>query len=95
MLGSLMMLASGCWVSAPSSASASPMRCSGFKLLREVGDDPARQRDVARLDGHAGRRRVSRDDWQEGVRRQQRGFVSVRVDDLRLSPWAPFDFHRF
>ena len=53
MFGSLMMFASGVLVSSPSSARASPMRCSGLEVLRELGDDPARERDVPGLDRDA------------------------------------------
>ena len=49
----------------------------------ELRDHPARERDVAGLDGHAGRGGVGLDDRQEGVRRQQRRLVRVRVDDRR------------
>ena len=58
MFGSLMMLASGSRVSAPSSARASPIALGRLQVLREVGDDASGQGDVARLDFHARRRGV-------------------------------------
>ena len=82
MLGSLMMLASGVLASSPSSARASPTRCSSVQPVAERGDDPAGQRDVAGLDVHTGRGGVGLDDRQERVRRQHRRFVGVGVDDL-------------
>ena len=49
--------------------------------VRELRDDPARERDVAGLDAHAGLRGVRLDDRHERVRRQQRRLVGERVDD--------------
>ena len=78
MLGSLMMLASGVLASAPSSARASPIALLVGQALGELGEDPAGQRDVARLDLHAGLAGERLDDRQERVRRQ-RGASSVWV----------------
>ncbi len=56
-----------------------------LEVLREDGDDPTGQGDVTGLDIHTGRRRVCLDHRQEGIRREGRGLVSVRVDDGRVS----------
>ena len=52
------------------------------QAIGELGDDPARERDVPRLDVHAGLGGVRLDDRQERVGRQQGRLVRVRVDDL-------------
>ena len=49
MFGSLMMFASGVFASSPSSLSASASRCRR-QPLRELSEDPSRQRDVAGLE---------------------------------------------
>ena len=52
------------------------------QAIGELGDDAARERDVPRLDVHAGLGGVRLDDRQERVGRQQGRLVRVRVDDL-------------
>ena len=81
MFGSLMMFASGVVASAPSSASASACALIVGQPLRELGDDPPGEGDVAGLHAHAGLGREGLDDRQERVRRQQRRLVGAGVDD--------------
>ncbi len=57
----------------------------GREVLRETGDDPAREGDVTALDRDACGRGVRLDDGQERVGRQGRGLVGVRIDDGRVS----------
>ena len=83
MLGSLMMFASGLSVSAPSSASASPIRCSSGEILREIGEDAAGERDVARLHRDARVLGERLDDWQQGIGGESGRFVGLGVDDGR------------
>ncbi len=76
-----MMLASGFVASAPSSAEVVGLALLVGEPVRELGDDPARQGDVAGLDLDARLGGVRLDDRQERVRREQRRLVGVRVDD--------------
>ena len=92
MLGSLMMLASGCSVSLPSSARLSGTRCSSVRYSGNSARMRAGDRDVARLDLDAGRRGEGADDRQEGVGRQQRRLVGQRVDDGRTAYRRSFWF---
>ena len=81
MLGSLMMLASGCFASSPSSASASSTRCSsGSRSGNWAMIRPAREmsRVSTATPADSG---VRLDDREERVRRQQRRLVGVGVDD--------------
>ncbi len=57
----------------------------GLEVLRETGDDPAREGDVTALDRDTRGRGVGLDDGQERVGRQGRGLVGVRIDDGRVS----------
>ena len=81
MFGSLMTLASGRVTSSPSSARSSLTRWSVGEELRERGQHPGGERDVAQLDGDAGRRAERLDDRQQRRGGQRRGLVGVRVDD--------------
>ena len=58
------------------------------QVLGEVAEDPRRDRDVARLDPHAGRLGERADDRQEGAGRQKRRLVGERVDDGRIGTHA-------
>ena len=95
MLGSLMMLASGFRVRAPSSASASPSVGLGRGVSGKLAMMRPDRRDVPRLDSTPGGPGVGRHDGQEGVGRQERRFVGVGVDDLRVSHSGSSRLHRF
>ena len=52
------------------------------QVIGKVGDDPAGERDVARLDFYAGRAGERLHDRQEGMGRQHGRFVRDGVDDF-------------
>ena len=85
MFGSLMMFASGVLASSPSSASASPTRCSAVERLGERREDPSGDSEMSRVSTFdAGGAGVGLDDREERVRREQRRLVGERVDDRRV-----------
>ena len=83
MLGSLMMLASGVVASWPSSARSSATFCVAGQHVRELRQDPRRQRDVAGLDRDPGGAGERRDDRQQRRGGEERRFIGQRVEDLR------------
>ena len=82
MFGSLMMFAAGVLASSPSSASASGTCCSAVEQLRELGEDPAGERDVAQLDLHVGGGGERLHDRQQRGGGERGRLVGVGVDDL-------------
>ncbi len=52
------------------------------EVVRELGQDPGGQRDVAQLELHPGRCGERLEDRQQGLGGQGRGFVGPGVDDL-------------
>ena len=84
MFGSLMMFAAGDWVSSPSSARASPMRCSSVRRSGKFAMTRPGERDVPGLHPDAGRFDEPPDDGQERAGGQGGSLVGVGVDDRGL-----------
>ena len=88
MFGSLMMLASGVLRQLAELAQRVGDALLLGQAVRELGEDPAGQRDVAQLDLDPGRGREGADDRQQRLGGQCRRLVGVGVDDLHRASAA-------